>query len=184
MQTETPNKQYTYEDYLKLDDNNQYEIIGGELILVPAPKTIHQRIGGELFGILRNFVRENNLGIVLFAPTDVLLTDKNKPQPDILFISKERLDIIKEQHVDGAPDLIVEITSPSTGSYDRVQKSKLYFTHGVKEYWIVDPDIGTVEVFTPGEKNWYLSGAYNKEEILLSPLLTGLQINLKDVFNL
>lgn len=182
MQTETPNRLYTYEDYLKLDDDKQYELIGGELILVPAPKTIHQRLSHRLNQILSDFVIKNNLGEVMYAPIDVVLTESNKPQPDILYISKERLKIIKEKYIDGAPDLIVEILSPSTISRDRVEKSRLYYTHGVQEYWLVDPDAEIVEVFTPGEKNWYLSGAYSKEEILLSQLLTGLEINLKDIF--
>lgn len=181
MQTETSNKQYTYQDYLKLDDGNQYELIGGELLLVPAPRTIHQRISRRLLKFLGDFIDNNNMGEILYAPIDVLLNEKEKPQPDILFISKERLDIIKEKHVAGAPDLVIEILSPSTASRDRVEKSRLYYTYGVKEYWLVDPELGTVEIFTHGEKNWYLGGAYNKEQVLQSPLL-GLEIDLKDIF--
>jgi Uma2 family endonuclease len=162
--------------------DNQYELIGGELILVPAPKTYHQRISGRLYRIISEFVLSNKLGEVMYAPVDVLLTEKDKPQPDIFFIAKDRLDIIKEQHVDGAPDLIIEILSPSTASRDRVEKSRLYFTHGVKEYWIVDPDSMVVEILTPGEKYWQIAGTYNQKETLSSPLLQGLNINLMDVF--
>jgi Uma2 family endonuclease len=173
---------YTYEDYLKINDDNQYELIGGELILVPAPKTIHQRISGELFGEIRNFVRKNCLGEVYASPTDVVLSETDKPQPDILFISANRLDIITEDYIKGAPDLVVEILSPSTASRDRVEKSRIYYKYGVKEYWIVDPDAKVVQVFTPGEKKWILHEAYKNDEILVSPLLPGLQINLMDVF--
>lgn len=178
MQTQT----YTYDDYLKLDDDNRYELIGGELVLVPAPRTIHQRISGKLFKVLISYIDKNNLGELLYAPTDVLLTEKDKPQPDIMFISKERLSIIKDNYIQGAPDLVIEILSPSTGKWDRVKKSRLYYTHGVKEYWIVDPDAKVIEVFTPGEKNWNLFQSYDAEEILLSPLLPGLEIQLKDIF--
>jgi Uma2 family endonuclease len=180
---ETPSKQlYTYEDYLKINDDNQYELIGGELILVPAPKTSHQMISSKLHKILVNFIDENNLGVLLYAPTDVVLSETEKPQPDILFISANRLDIITEYNIKGAPDLVIEILSPSTSKYDRVKKSKMYYTHGVKEYWIVDPDAKVIEVFTPSEKNWNLVEAYDTDGILTSPLLPGLQINLTDVF--
>jgi Uma2 family endonuclease len=182
MQAETNQKLYTYDDYLKLDDDNRYELIGGELILVPAPKTVHQRVSQRLNHLLTEFVLKNNLGEVLYSPVDVVLTKTDKPQPDILFISKERLNIIKEEYIDGAPDLVIEILSASTAKHDRVLKSRLYFAHGVKEYWIIDPDLKTVEIFIPGENNWYLFGAYHEEEKLISPLLSGLEINLKDVF--
>lgn len=177
------NKYFTYEDYLKINDDNRYEIIGGDLILVPAPKTLHQRISGEIFAAIKNFIQKNNLGVVFYAPTDVVLTPEDKPQPDILYISKERLDIIKEQYIDGAPDLVVEVLSPSTASRDKVEKSRLYYAHGVKEYWIVDPDNGVVEVLIPGAKYWQIAGAYNRKETLLSPLLSGLEINLQKIFS-
>ncbi|MCL6635186.1 MAG: Uma2 family endonuclease [Peptococcaceae bacterium] len=131
---------------------------------------------------LINHIDNNNLGELFFAPTDVLLTEKDKPQPDIMFISKERLDIITDNYIQGAPDLVIEIMSSSTVKWDRVKKSRLYYTHGVREYWIVDPDAKVVEIFTPGEKNWNLFQSYDAEEILLSPLLPGLEIHLKDIF--
>lgn len=179
---ETPNRLYTYEDYLKLNDDKQYELIGGELVLVPAPKTNHQLVKANLVWYITTYVRNNNLGIVMDAPTDVVLSETDKPQPDILFIAANRLEIITENNVKGAPNLVIEILSPSTGNYDRVKKSKMYYTHGVKEYWIVDPEIKVIEVFTSGEKNWNLVEAYDKDGVLLSPLLPGLQIDLKDIF--
>ncbi len=172
---------YTYEDYLKIDDDNQYELIGGELILVPSPKAIHQIISIGLATTLWDYVQKNKLGRVMAAPMDVLLSETEKPQPDIFFISKERLNIIAENNIQGAPDLVVEILSPSTGKFDRVEKSKMYYKHGVKEYWIVDPDHKTVEVFIPGEKNWNLFQSYDDDDILTSPLLQGLEIKLKDI---
>lgn len=181
---ESENRLYTYDDYLTINDDNQYELIGGKLILVPAPKTIHQEISINLVFALIEFVRRCNLGKVLYAPTDVILTNKDKPQPDILFVSKERRDIITESNIKGAPDLVVEILSPSTGKLDRVEKSRLYYQHGVKEYWIVDPDSKVVEVFIAGEKNWNLFQAYSEEEVLMSLLLPGLEIKLKDVFEI
>lgn len=183
MQIENTDRLYTYEDYLKIDDDNQYELIGGKLILVPSPKSIHQIINTELAATLRDYVRKNNLGRVITAPLDVLLSETEKPQPDIMFISKDRLDIITEMNIQGAPDLVVEILSPSTGKYDKVEKSRMYYKHGVKEYWIVDPDHKTIEIFMSGEKNWNLFQAYSADENLISPLLTGLKIPLKDIFD-
>jgi len=183
MQIETTEKLYTYEDYLKIDDGNQYELIGGRLIMVPSPKSIHQIINTELVATLRDYVRKNKLGRVITAPLDVFLSEKEKPQPDILFISKDRLDIIAENNIQGAPDLVVEILSPSTGKYDKVEKSKMYYRHGVKEYWIVDPDHKVIEIFVPGEKNWILFQSYDEEDTLTSPLLDGLEIQLKDIFD-
>ena len=97
--------------------------------------------------------------------------------------TKDRLDIITEKNIQGAPDLIIEILSPSTGSRDKVEKSRLYYTHGVKEYWIVDPDNKVIEVLAPGEKYWNISGAYGINDTVVSPLLTGLEIQLKDIFD-
>jgi len=182
MQTVTPGRLYTYEDYLKIDDTNQYELIGGKLILVPAPKTIHQELSGRIFRKIADFVDNNDLGKVFYAPMDVLLTENDKPQPDILFIAKERLHIITEANIQGAPDLVIEILSPSTTKWDKVEKSKLYYKHGVKEYWVVDPDGKVVEIFIPGEKNWILFQAYDDEDILVSTILTGLEISMKNIF--
>ncbi|KJS17669.1 MAG: restriction endonuclease [Peptococcaceae bacterium BRH_c4b] len=179
---ETPNKLYTYEDYLKINDDNQYELIGGELILVPSPRATHQEVSTNLVYAILDFIRKNKLGKLFHAPFDVVLSETEKPQPDILFISANRLDIITEYNIKGAPDLVIEILSPSTASRDKVEKSRLYYKYGVKEYWIVDPDAKVVEVFTPGEKKWILHEAYRNDEILVSPLLPGLQINLVDIF--
>jgi Uma2 family endonuclease len=85
-------------------------------------------------------------------------------------------------NIQGAPDLVVEVLSPSTCKNDRVEKSRMYYKHGVKEYWIVDPDHKTVEIFIPGEKNWNLFDSYDDDGILTSPLLTGLEIQLGDIF--
>jgi len=173
---------YTYDDYLKIDDDNQYELIGGKLVLVPAPRTLHQELVGKIYRKVAEFIYDNNLGKVFIAPTDVLLSEIEKPQPDILFVSIERLNIITEMNVQGAPDLVVEILSPSTGKNDRVEKSRMYYKHGVMEYWIVDPDHKTIEVFIPGEKNWNLFQSYDDEDTLTSPLLKGLEIQLKNIF--
>lgn len=149
----------------------------------------HQRVLGKLYLEIGGYLK-NKPCEVLMALCDVLLPDeetedkdsiKTIVQPDIFVVCEESK--LQKKHCIGAPDLVIEIISTSTASRDRVEKSKLYYSHGVKEYWIVDLDSGTVEIFTPGDKNWYLFGAYHKEQKLSSPILPGLEINLKDVFD-
>ena len=96
--------------------------------------------------MLQHFVVENSLGEVYVAPFDVKLSETEVYQPDLLFISADRLTIIAEQQVNGAPDLVVEVLSPATGYYDLTKKRRVYEVSGVKEYWIVDPIECTVEV--------------------------------------
>ncbi len=141
-------KKYTYKDYLQIEDEKRYEVMEGGLIMVPAPLTIHQRISRNVESILCNFVKENRLGEVLYAPTDVVLSEDVVVQPDILFISKERLNIIEEAAIMGSPDLIVEVVSPSSASYDTIEKRGVYEKYGVKEYWLVFPQEKAIEVLT------------------------------------
>ncbi|KJS15176.1 MAG: restriction endonuclease [Peptococcaceae bacterium BRH_c4b] len=171
---------YTVEDYMKLDDGRRYELIGGELILVPSPKPRHQRVANELNVELTIYLRHNPIGEV-FYDVDVHFGGE-VVAPDVLFISKEKISIIGESNIQGAPDLVVEVLSPSTASIDRKKKSKLYFANGVKEYWVVAPDQQLVEVFIAGEKEWRWIGAFDQEDVLTTALLPGLEIRLCEVF--
>lgn len=178
---------FTYDDYKSLpgSETKRYELLGGELYMVPSPSFKHQLVSGNLELLLRNFVAENELGIILDAPFDVVFgegEEREVVQPDIFFISKERTGIISEEEICGAPDLIVEIISPGTEERDRGYKKTLYARHGVKEYWIVDPEAKTVELFTLGEKGFELVRAYKGTEVLKPPLLEGLEVDLKEVF--
>lgn len=173
-------KLFTYEDYLKLDDTQDYEVIGGELILVPKPMPYHQEVVGRLITELNIFLRQNHLGKV-YSDVDVVLGNQ-VVSPDLIFISKDRLSIITDMNIQGSPDLVVEVLSPSTQKYDRKQKSQLYHAYGIKEYWIVDPTLHLVEVFIAGMNEWNRAGVYDEGDVLVSPLLTGLQIELKNVF--
>jgi len=122
---------------------------------------------------------------VLCAPLDVVLGEGEESevvQPDIFFISKGREKIIAEEEIRGAPDLVVEIISPGTAERDRGYKKTLYARHGVREYWIVDPKGKTVEVYTLGAKGFELVRMYKANEILESPLLPGLRVDLKEIF--
>ena len=174
---------FTYKDYKSLPESEtrRYELLEGELVIVPSPNEYHQRISGNLQFILRAFVEDKNLGRVYYGALDVHLGE-DVVQPDILFVSKARSKIITEEEIRGAPDLVVEILSPATAERDRTYKKTLYARHGVREYWIVDPEEKTVEVMTLGKAGFESSGVHGKQGVLRSPLFTGLSINLSDVF--
>ena len=177
----TPDR-YTYKDYLLIDDDKRYEILRGGLIMVPAPFTIHQRLLRNIEDILWNFVKEKKLGEVLVAPTDVVLSEDIVVQPDILFISKEGLDIIKEAAIMGSPDLIVEIISPSSASYDTVEKRDIYEEYGVKEYWLVFPQEKAIEVLALEDGVYRELCKGRKTGVVRSKIIAGLEVDLKEVF--
>ncbi|MEO0223067.1 MAG: Uma2 family endonuclease, partial [candidate division WOR-3 bacterium] len=135
----TKEKLWTYRDYLKLEDDKRYEVINGRLVEMPAPNFEHQRISRNLEFKLWEFVKENGLGEILYAPFDIILSEDIVVQPDIVFISKDNLKNIKEGRLFGAPDLVVEIVSPVSYKRDRYEKFRIYEELGVKEYWIVLP---------------------------------------------
>lgn len=179
----TQKKIYTYQDYLNLpNDRNRYEIINGELIMTPAPKIIHQDISRNIEIELALFVRKHKLGKVYYAPCDIVLSNENVVQPDILFISKENMDIITEDNIQGAPDIVIEILSPSTGYYDLVAKKDIYETFGVKEYWIVDPKKQWVEIYIMKEKKYNLHRRADKTGKIQSHLLKEFEIDIETVF--
>ena len=173
----------TYRDYLDLSESDdRFELIDGELFMVPAPVPEHQEFLGELYVVIRAFVRENRLGRVFFAPLDVVFSEDNVFQPDLIFVSKERLNIITGQNVRGAPDLVVEVLSPSTADRDRTLKRERYAKFGVREYWIVDIVGRTIEVHVLDGDKFAVAGVYGEGDIFESPLLPGLKINISDVF--
>ncbi|MFQ5901966.1 MAG: Uma2 family endonuclease [Thermodesulfobacteriota bacterium] len=173
---------YTYEDYLKTPDDERYELIEGELIMTPSPKTDHQRISGRIDFALRRFVEENDLGEVFYAPYDVYLDEENCVQPDILFVSKERLNIIGENNIQGAPDLAVEIVSEGSVYRDVIQKKIIYARSGIKEYWIIAPQEKMVEVYFLKGKGYQLIKTCFYDDTLQSRLLKGFRVELKEIF--
>ena len=182
MVSTQPATDYTYEDYLKTSDDERWELLDGELVMAPSPNMSHQRVATDLVTLLNAFVQESGLGSVYAAPADVVLSDTSVVQPDLLFVSREREQIITRANIQGAPDLAVEIRSPSTDERDRTVKRKLYAEHGVKEYWLVDPDAMTVTVLLLGESAFEEAGVYHKGQTLTSPTLKGFGVNLDDIF--
>ena len=185
METRTLTEEirFTYEDYLRLpDDGKQYQIVGGELYMSPAPVPYHQRILLNLSMVLQHFVAERDLGSVWIAPCDIVLSDEDVVEPDLFFISKEREDIVGDTYIEEAPDLAVEILSPSTSKLDRTIKMRLYERSGVREYWVVDPERKRIEVLNLTDRGYLRAGIYGAEEHLESVLLNGLMVNVSEVF--
>lgn len=177
--------EWTYEDYERLpDDGLRYEIIGGVLYMTPAPGFDHQYIVGELFTALRTFIREHQLGIVLVAPFEVRLPDVAQVvQPDLLFIAAGREPSPGDHAFTGAPDLVVEILSPSTTRTDRVVKFSAYERAGVREYWLVNPLARSVEAYTLSEDGIYeLHGEFIAGSTVTSRVLSGLAFPVNDLF--
>ncbi len=173
---------FNYSDYLLLPEDKRYEIIDGELFVVAAPNTRHQRISRRLEAALLQCIEQKHLGEIFYAPYDVILSHENVVQPDILFVSKIRAGVITEANLQGAPDLAVEILSPGTKTKDLELKRKAYARFGVQEYWIVDPEADTVEVLVWSETGYVTAGTFAKTDCLSSPLLPELNLPLFGVF--
>ena len=180
----TPNTaiKFTYRDYVNTPEDKRYELLDGELILSEAPTRSHQRADIRLGSKMHLFADERGLGVVYHAPRDVVLSDTDVVQPDLLFISNERLHIDTERGVHGAPDLLVEVLSPSTAERDRTFKRALYPKHGVKEYWLVDTAAKTIAVLLNTGDGFESVGAYGEGDTLVSPTLPGFSIGLDEVF--
>lgn len=182
MAVVAPGKRITYVDYLKMDDNNRYEILHGELYMVPAPSTDHQGVSRNLEFLIWNFVKEKGLGTVFDAPVDVVFDDDEVLQPDIIFIASERQGIISKNAIQGSPDLVVEIVSPGSAFYDTVEKKEIYRRYGVKEYWLLFPAEKGIEVLAL-ENGEYLEFCKSRGEgTVKSKILKGLEIDSKDIF--
>lgn len=182
MVAQKPGIKFTYEDYRTTPEGKRYQLLDGELIMAAAPNEPHQRVQAELGFHLMEFVKANNLGRVYFAPTDVVLSDVDVVQPDLLFVSNERRHIITHANIQGAPDLVVEILSPSTSEHDRGYKRALYAQHCVKEYWMAGTDPGTVTVLLLGDNGFEVVATYGEGDILTSPTLQGFSMRVDDIF--
>ena len=175
----------SYADLLALPaDGMRHELIAGEHLTSPAPSLRHQVVLRNLFSALHDFVRPRALGEVFFAPVDVVLTTQDVVEPDLLYVRRERLGILEERCVRGAPDLTVEVTSPWTRGTDLGRKRRAYRELGIGEYWIVDPTPQTIEVLRgsdwsePAERLRRGSGP----QTFASPLLPGLVLTLDQIF--
>lgn len=164
------------------EDGKRYEILTGDLYVTPAPTPRHQSISKEIEFYLMSCLEKKGMGKVFHAPIDVALADDTIVQPDILFIRTAKLYIIGERYIEGPPDLIIEILSPSTRRRDIRTKSALYAQFNVPHYWIVDPDLDCVELFQLQEQRYVSTHTFTKPDILVSNAFVGLHIPLAEVF--
>ncbi len=173
---------WTYDELLtELPETNQpTELWEGELIMAPSPGALHQRISFRLARRLEQFVAEHQLGEVLVAPLDVILTPRRVVQPDIIYVSPAKQGIIQDR-IRGVPDLIVEVVSPGTWRRDRIEKKALYEQFGVAEYWIVDPEGGMIEVFTLEQGSYRLLGRFGPGGRARSSVVAGFEVQVDEV---
>src|SRR5256885_6170634 len=174
-------RRWTYEEYYRLNDDQRYEIIDGNLLMAPEPDTWHQSWVGALFIILDRHVRSQYLGKVFLSPVDVVLNSENSVQPDLVFISTANLSIVQRRGIFGTPDLLVEMVSVFSMRRDRYDKKELYARFGVKEYWIGDPANKTLEILTLKAGRYELHCCAEEKGKLASLVLTGLEFDLSEI---
>ena len=169
-------------DYFALPDTNRLiELSEGALIMPPHPTETHQRVLDALYAAMRGFVRERDLGIIRFAPLPVRLWPGKIREPDILFVSHAHADRMGEQFY-GPPDLVVEVLSPGTQHTDRGVKMLEYARAGVSEYWLVDPETRSIEVYTLGEGVYIPLGQFGAGQAVRSQVLSGVEVPVDEVF--
>ena len=178
-------RRWTYEEYYKLDDDQRYEIIDGDLLpMAPSPNLWHQDWLGNLHVLFRQHLAKSKAGRVFIPPFDVVLDSENTVQPDLIFVAAANLEIIEKRAIFGAPDLLVELLSPSSIRRDRHRKKALYARFGVKEYWIGDPANNSMEIFVLRGGRYEQYCLVTEKGKLLSKVLPKLEIDLADVQSL
>jgi len=178
------NRLWTYDELTaELPESNlPTELWDGELTVAPAPSFQHQEISLRFYKLLDAWVGRKRCGKVVAAPVDMVLTSRRSVQPDVLFVSTEQLGIIKE-NVRGAADLVAEVLSPGTRRRDRFDKRDLYEQHGIREYWIIDPEAQTVEVLSLEAGEYKLAGRWRERETARSRLLEGFAVPVPALFS-
>jgi len=186
MMRTTPGVKLTYDDFLLFpDDGKRHELIDGEHYVTPSPSRKHQAVVWNLAGIIAPYLESHPVGRAFVAPFDVIFSDFDVVEPDVLFISKARLEeVLTTKNVRGAPNLVVEIASRSTRSRDETLKRKLYQRFGVEEYWVIEPDDDTIVVYKYGDQGYRreFDLAATRGDMLTTPLLPGLQLPLDRIF--
>ncbi len=165
------------------DDGNRYEIIGGQLIVSPSPSYRHQRASFKLGSALDTFLTDTGVGQAVAAPMDVYLSPNDVVQPYLLVVLEGRAEIIQNRGIMGAPDVVIEIVSPSSIETDFLRKSKLYELYGVREYWIVNPESQMVSVQTLHDDRFEITGEYSHDDLLTSSVLEGFELAVSVLFS-
>ena len=173
----------TYDQYCLLpEDRNQYELFDGELVMTPSPSARHQDIVLTLAARLAAHIVKHSLGKVYVAPLDTIFDQFTVVQPDILFVRRERVPEVVKERIEGAPDLVVEVLSPSTFHKDLRRKMHVYSQFGVQEYWIVDPEEQAMELYQRVGEKLELARRFASQETFQSPLLPGFELEVRSIF--
>lgn len=186
MALELPGRLLSYDDYAAIDDGHRYQVVDGVLVMSPTPNRRHQYIVLHLGLLLAPFVEREGLGEVAIAPLDVVLKAERPAvvvQPDVMFVSRARRDLLTPANIQGAPDLVVEVLSPGTVRMDMGRKQALYAAHGVREYWVVPYEFDRIEVRTLGvESRFGKPQIFEPGDRLTTPLLPGLELDVAAIF--
>ena len=173
----------TYEDYADLpNDGKRYEVLDGELAVTPAPTTSHQAVSRNLLIILHMHVSGCGQGAVYNAPIDVILAPTTVVQPDLVFVGAARASIVTKRAIEGVPDLLVEILSPSSVRQDRVTKAALYARFGIPYYWVVDTDARTLEEYALAEVGYRLTATHSGAAVVRTAAFPDLELDLSRVW--
>jgi Uma2 family endonuclease len=167
----------TVEDYRLLPESGpRYQLIEGDLYMAPAPNRYHQEISGNLFLVLARYLERHRMGKLYTAPFDVYLDEINAHQPDLVFISKKNYSVLTAAGVQGAPDLVVEILSPKTAHLDKKPKRRVFARSGVKELWLIDPEVRQVHVYFLQKDPERAAATHGENDTFASPHFPGLKI--------
>ena len=181
-----PGVKLTYEDFVLFpDDGKRHELIDGEHYVTASPNLRHQKILGRLYLLIASWLETNPIGEVFLSPLDVVFTDFDVVEPDLLYVSNDRAaTILTPQNVRGTPNLVIEIGSPSTRRRDETIKRHLYERTGVAEYWVVDPDLDVIRVYRRDGDRFGRAIELSAEagDMLATPVLPGLELKLERVF--
>ena len=186
MKPASPGLKLTYDDFVLFpDDGKRHELIDGEHYVTPSPNLKHQKVSGNLHLLIGVWLEEHPIGQIFYAPFDVVFSRYDVVEPDLLYVSNARTaEVLTPANVQGAPDLVIEIGSPSTRKRDATIKRRLYERSGVSEYWVVDPELDLVRVYRREREIFgrAIEMSSDAGDILTTPLLPGLALPLARIF--
>ncbi len=179
----TKEKHSTVRDFERLPEGAPYQLIAGELIMSPSPVLSHQRIIRRLALRLDDFIQRKQLGEIVLSPMDVYLTEEDVYQPDLIFIRKENVHLLDpNDRIRFVPDLVIEVLSPSTGSFDYSRKKRIYCERGVREYWIIDPEERTIEIMVKEGAFYQTVAMLRPPAMIESAMFPGFSMKVEEVF--
>jgi Uma2 family endonuclease len=186
MNPTTDRIKLTYDDFVLFpDDGKRHELIDGEHYVTPSPNTKHQCVSGNMYFLIRAWLEDHPVGQVFYAPFDVVFSRFDVVEPDLLYVSDERMaEIVTAQHVTGAPDIVVEIGSPGTRKRDETIKRRLYERSGVSEYWVVDPALNVLRIYRREGSEFArpVELSADRNDVLITSHLPGLEMPLTRLF--